>query len=96
MEVKVGEAVVFVDRTGKFRCALITAVWGKEIYPYEDGGAPSINVVLVSDDPAMQDPYGRQTEHETSVPHVSRQGAPGYYWCRQEEGVHAPTGEVHT
>jgi len=47
--------------------------------------APGLNLVLVSNDEAKDDPYGRQIERETSVVHVSNQPAPGAYWCREHE-----------
>ena len=41
---------------------------------------PSINVVIVVDDAAMRDNYGRQIERHTSVVHASSQPAHGFYW----------------
>ncbi len=72
--VSVGDVVTYTDKTGVDRAALVTAVW--------DGGAtdPSLNLVFVSGDPARDDPYGRQVERETSVPHRADQKAPGNYW----------------
>lgn len=100
VEVKVGDQVVYVDKTGARRPALVTAVWGKETYPYEDGTGPTINLVFVSDDATKQDPYGRQIERETSIVHHSLQTAPGNYWGGAEElyeRPHAvPASEVHT
>jgi|ERR671914_57236 hypothetical protein len=76
--VKIGDAVIFVDRYGRRRSALVTAVWGQ--YATPQSPAPGVNVVLVSDDPAKDDSYGRQIERETSVVHQSNQVAHGNYW----------------
>lgn len=100
VEVKVGDQIVYVDKTGAPRPALVTAVWGKETYPYEDGTGPTINLVYVSEDATRQDPYGRQIERETSIVHASRQSAPGNYWRGWDELYErphaAPRSEVHT
>ena len=76
--VKIGDAVVFVNRVGKKQDAIVTAVWGANIYP--DKPLPSINVVIVSEDESKTDSYGRQIERETSIPHQTNQAAHGYYW----------------
>lgn len=41
---------------------------------------PSVNVVFVTDDGNRTDPYGRQIDRATSVPHHEDQTAHGYYW----------------
>ena len=61
-KVNVGEAVTFVDPLRVERPALVTAVWSPTC----------INVVFVSGDANRNDSYGRQTEHQTSVAHVSQ------------------------
>lgn len=77
--VKIGDAVTFVDRQGKPRRALVTAVFSS--YPGRaTEGYPALNVVIVSDDEKRDDSYGRQIEHETSIPHQGNQAAHGYYW----------------
>lgn len=76
-QVHVGSPVTFTDEHGKSRPALVTAVWGKEVY---DLDPPSINVVFISDDATREDSYGRQIERHTSVVHRQNQGAHGMYW----------------
>ncbi len=56
-EVRVGDAVIFVDPIRNEHDALVTAVWSKDC----------INVVFVSADESKTDSYGRQIERETSV-----------------------------
>lgn len=74
--VEIGDAVTFVDPTGKERPAIVTAIWRGM-----GGHAPhGVNVVYVSDDPARTDSYGRQVERSTSVCHQSVQPAHGNYW----------------
>lgn len=60
----VGSGVIYTDPVGKRHKALITAVWGRG--PEALGRNP-INIVYVIDDPARNDPYGRQMERATSV-----------------------------
>lgn len=71
---RVGQAVTFIDEVGKPHNAVVTADWSIS----EEPGA--INLVFVSDDEALTDPYGRQIVRKTSVTHQSKQSAPGYYW----------------
>jgi len=80
---KIGDHVLYVDALSRPRQALVTAVWPQ--YATPTGPAPGLNLVLVSNDEAKDDPYGRQIERETSVVHVSNQPAPGAYWCREHE-----------
>ena len=70
---QVGQAVTFVDARGQERAALLTAIHGQD-------ETPSVNLVFVSDDPARNDPYGRQIERESSVVHESNQAAHGMFW----------------
>ena len=56
-EVKVGDAVVFVDPVRREHPAIVTAVWSRDC----------VNVVFVSTDENKSDSYGRQIERETSV-----------------------------
>lgn len=94
---KVGDNVIWYDRYGRPRPALVQCIHGDatmKYYPYgfknpafpdwetKSGfvGCPSINVVLISDNPDKEDSYGRQIEHETSVPHREDQRAHGYFW----------------
>ena len=82
-EVKVGDHVIWVDPLSQPHDAIVTAVWGA--YNPDDPLSPGINLVLVSADESKTDSYGRQIERETSQVHVSRQPAPGAYWCRPNE-----------
>lgn len=75
--VKTGSLVTFVDPVGKEHPAMVTAVWGRSVDCEE---ASSVNLVLVSDNDAEQDQYGRQIKRETSIVHQSKQSAPGFYW----------------
>jgi len=68
--VKIGQVVLFTDSMGRDHEALVTAVWTETC----------INVVYVSGDEARQDPYGRQTEHVTSVVHARVSGVHGFNW----------------
>ncbi len=71
----IGDAVTYVDPQGRSRNALVTCVFSRG-----EEARPSINVVVVSDDPAKDDPYGRQMERWTSVVHKDDQAAHGNYW----------------
>jgi hypothetical protein len=93
---KIGDNVLWYDRYGRPRPALVQAIHGDETmkkyqsfknlsfpdWPEKTGiiGAPSINILVISDNPDKSDSYGRQIEHETSVPHKEDQRAHGYYW----------------
>ena len=93
---KIGDNVIWYDRYGRPRPALVQAIHGDETMKRYDRyvnphfpdmepksgivGAPSINVVIISDNPDKSDSYGRQIEHETSVPHREDQRAHGYFW----------------
>lgn len=84
----VGDVVIFHNPKGEAINALVNVVWGNYGGQY-DGKTPepnpTINVIALCQDEARQDTYGRQHEHHTSVPHVSRAGAHGYYWRRADE-----------
>lgn len=71
---RVGKAVIFTDEVQKEHAAVVTADWANSDEP----GA--INLVYVSDDENLTDPYGRQIIRKTSVTHKSKQSAPGYFW----------------
>ena len=66
---QIGEAVTFCDSDGTDHPALVTCDWGG-----------CCNVVLVSNDEAKKDDYGRQIERHTSVVDADRAGAYGMYW----------------
>lgn len=77
---EVGQVVVWVDEHGDQRPALLTAIHGDE---HQHEGAthyPCCNLVFTSGDDAKTDPYGRQIERQTSVPHKQEQSAHGWYW----------------
>lgn len=74
--IEVGDVVRYVDEAGESHYALVTAVWGG----FDYGNVPSINLVWVSSDPKMDDPYGRQIERKTSIVHQSNQAAHGLFW----------------
>lgn len=72
---RLGKAVIFTDEVGKDHFAVITADWSTDHSPL--GG---VNLVFVSSDDGLTDPYGRQIVRKTSVTHQSNQSAPGYFW----------------
>ncbi len=74
-QVKLGEAVVYVNPVGVPRPALVTAVWGPTC----------INVVTVSDNEKEGDSYGRQIERFTSLSHKGQTPVHGNYWMFQGE-----------
>lgn len=74
----VRSVVGYVDRDGRTWPALVTAVW-RESYDPEDP-RPTLNLVLVSPDPARFDPYGRQIERRVAVAHQSRSPAGAPRW----------------
>ena len=83
MQREIGQRVVYVDKYGKPRDALVTQWWhqSKEV-PDSDA---SVNLVFISSDVQKDDTYGRQLERETSVVHKSNQSAHGFYWCWPDE-----------
>lgn len=84
MKFRIGDVVEYVDEVGRGRPALITAIHGGEPYGEvaddEEEHPPSLNLVFVSHDDAMKDPYGRQIGRETSVTHDNQQSAHGMLW----------------
>jgi hypothetical protein len=87
--VKTGDAVVFVDPTGRSHNALVTQVWGPETYPDDNGVHPSVNLVWVETDPKYKDQYGQQIKHDTSVVHRVNQAAHGMFWWSIEDAARA-------
>ena len=79
-----GATVVCTDADGVERPALVTAVWREP--SAADDPRPAVNLVVVCRDPARVDPYGRQTERRTAVPHQSRSWARAGCWrgCDEE------------
>lgn len=89
----IGHPVIFVDEHGLPKPALLTAIHGEE---YEHDGVmhyPCVNLVYCSTDAEKTDPYGRQIERSTSVPHKRQQSAHGLYWMwpNEEPNPIAPT-----
>ena len=82
---KVGDHVIYVDAHGQERNALVTIVWAGIPTYVSESGEPGCNVVIVADDAAKDDPYGRQIERWTSVVHKTKQPAHGNYWKRPGE-----------
>lgn len=74
-QVKIGDAVTYVDQFGVEHNALVTQVWS-------GGPPPGINCVYVSDNEDERDQYGRQIRREaTSVQHERGVGeTPGRFW----------------
>lgn len=67
--------VLFTDAVGKTHHAIVTADWGSDSWP--DG---AVNLVYVSDDENLTDPYGRQIVRQTSVVHKNNQSAHGMFY----------------
>lgn len=74
-ERQAGDIVVYVDPTGRQHNALVTAWWSEDC----------VNVVYVVSDEAKKDPYGRQTEHATSVSRKSQNWPHGNYFMEVGE-----------
>ena len=90
----IGCHVVFTDEHFVDRNALVTAIWTPSHEFAEAGfvsrddeaiGSTSLNLVFVSGDDSKDDPYGRQIERQTSIPHASMQGAGGFCWRFPDE-----------
>lgn len=93
----VGNVVVYTDSQGEDLNALVTCVFG-EVGADHDGtiiSAPCVNVVFINKDPRCDDPYGRQTERDTSVVHKMDQQAHGncWRWPDEEKPVYHPPTE---
>jgi len=73
-EVRIGDAVEYVDEYGHPHMALVTQNWGQGTQ------RPSINLLWISGDSSKTDQYGRQVERNTSVVHEDNQSAHGRYW----------------
>ncbi len=69
---EIGSVVIYTTPKGVDCNALVTAVWGHS--------AACLNVVFVSPDDSKRDDYGRQTQRESSVSHVSVSGVHGRNW----------------
>jgi hypothetical protein len=82
---EVGQHVIYVDKFGKPRDALVTIWWLQQTAYQPETPAPGCNLVFVSGDERKDDSCGRQTERETSVVHRSNQPAHGNFWCWPDE-----------
>jgi hypothetical protein len=74
-EVHVGDVVIYHNPVAKPFKALVTAVWS----------AVCLNVVVISDDAAKTDPYGRQIERFTSLSWGGNMTVHGNYWRFEDE-----------
>ena len=81
----VGETVIWVNEVGLPRPALITAIHGDEREYEGVKHYPCCNLVFTSGDDSKTDPYGRQIERQTSIPHKLEQSAHGFYWRWPDE-----------
>lgn len=81
-QLDIGDTVIYVDPQRVAHNALVTTVWPQMA---GGGGEPGCNLLYVHEDPARDDPYGRQIERATSVVHKSWQPAGGNFWCRPDE-----------
>ena len=70
MTLKLGDKVTFIDPLKKEHNALVTCIHGSAL-----DETPSINIILVSDDAAKEDSYGRQMERQTSCVPIDNQSA---------------------
>lgn len=84
-ELHIGDPVLYVDQYGKSHFALVTAVWGKEVYQNVDE-IPSVNLVFVVPDEGKKDSYGRQIARDSSVVPFKNQAAHGRYYIPLENG----------
>ena len=83
--VEIGQHVLYVDALSKPRPAILTAVWRSTPEYMKTRPIPGVNLVVISDDEAKTDSYGRQIERFTSVVHMANQASPGWYWCLPSE-----------
>lgn len=87
MELKIGQAVKFVDEKRRSRDALVTHIHNGSGLSMEEfkatyGGYPCINLVAVMLEEDRKDPYGQQTEHRSSVVYKTpaSEVAGGYFY----------------
>ena len=74
-----------MDELGRQRPTVVTAVWRSMTAYQPNEPIPGVNLVLVSEDQARTDSYGRQIVRETSVVHLANQLAHGLYWRGVDE-----------
>ncbi len=91
---RIGRHVLFTDEHFVDRDAIVTAIWTPSHSLVEQGfvsrddeaiGSTALNLVFASGDDSKDDPYGRQIERQTSIPHMSMQGAGGFCWRFPDE-----------
>jgi len=92
-QIKVGDAIEFVDRRGQSHSALVTESHGTYGHSCGTlpkhggeegetvwGGHPCINLLYVTKEEGKRDSWGAQIERESSIVHRDQQGAHGLYW----------------
>jgi len=85
---RVSDVVVFHDTKGVAHNALVTCYHGQVDDDGNNvGNVGCVNLVCVTDDERRTDGYGRQTIHESSVPHVSTWDPHGFYWRWPDEAA---------
>ena len=98
----IGCHVIFTDEHFVDRDAIVTAIWTPSHSLAENGyvarddeliSSTSLNLVFASGDESKDDPYGRQIERKTSIPHKNMQGAGGFCWRFPDED-RPPMGSV--
>lgn len=99
-ELKVGQAVVFIDEDRQENVALVTCIHGNvfggnvnhdgSLVPDTEGTYwPCVNLVHASRNKDCQDQYGRQLERHSSVGHLAQNSAQGFCYRFVEEAVDA-------
>ena len=92
-QLKVGQAIVFIDSVRRRLPALVQAVHGE----ISADRIPCINLLHISADSNKTDNYGRQIEHVTSCSHASDQSpVVGYCWHFTDEDYEIDEGNVQT
>jgi len=71
--VKVGDAITYFDEHCKERNALVTAVHNPDY----------INLVVITNDPSMQDQYGQQLCRVSSVSKLGEHNKAGRYFVEK-------------
>lgn len=88
-ELKIGQAVTFVDENRRERTALVTCIHGNvlggnvsqdgKLIPGTEGTYwPCVNLLTVAKNTDCQDQYGRQIERGSSVVHQRQSSAQGF------------------
>lgn len=82
---EVGASVVYGDSFGREHNALVTQWFAATPELMAEYGSPGCNVLFLSSDEKKVDGYGRQSEHQSSVIHRTKQPAGGNYWRWPDE-----------